>query len=128
MSGGQDTKLKEKDWKEKENPLRGIEEATGLLPPQEDPILSPFSGSIDAYDPASKGEPTVIDHPDYYNQGNIEVIDFIEDQAHLGFCRQTAIKYICRSGKKDGSSKEHDLRKAIYYLEREMGYHRKGES
>ncbi len=68
-----------------------------------------------------------IDHPDYYNQGKIEVLDFIEDQAHLGFCRQTAIKYICRSGKKDGATKGADLKKAIYYLEREMGYHRKGE-
>jgi hypothetical protein len=68
-----------------------------------------------------------IEHPDYYNQGNIEVLDFIEDQGHLGFCRQTAIKYICRSGKKEGSVKGDDLRKAIYYLEREMGYHRKEE-
>ena len=68
-----------------------------------------------------------IDHPDYYNQGNIEVIDFIEDQGHLGFCRQIALKYICRSGKKDGQVKKKDLLKAIYYLEREMGMHRKGE-
>ena len=68
-----------------------------------------------------------IDHPDYYNQGKIEVIDFIEDQAHLGFCRQIALKYICRSGKKGGQSKVKDLKKAIYYLEREMGMHRKGE-
>ena len=61
-----------------------------------------------------------VDHPVYYNQGSIEVIDFILDQAHLGFCRQTAIKYICRSGKKDGSSKERDLLKAIWYLQREI--------
>ncbi len=75
-----------------------------------------------------KGTPEEIDHPDYYNQGNIEVIDFIEDQAHLGFCRQIAIKYICRSGKKGGESKGKDIKKAIWYLERELGMRRKGEN
>jgi hypothetical protein len=64
-------------------------------------------------------------HPDHYNQGNIEVLDFIEDQGHLGFCLQNAIKYICRSGKKASQPKEKDLKRAIYYLEREMGMHRR---
>jgi hypothetical protein len=66
-----------------------------------------------------------IDHPNHYNLGNIEVTDFIEDQAHLGWCRQNAIKYICRSGSKKSESKEQSILKAIYYLERELGYHRK---
>jgi len=30
-----------------------------------------------------------------------------------------ALKYLCRAGKKDGESKETDLRKAISYLTRE---------
>jgi hypothetical protein len=97
---------------------------------QDNLVRTKTSGDVDRYDPDFDVEgtavpPIQIDHPDYYNQGKIEVIDFIEDQGHLGFCRQTAIKYICRSGKKSGSTKEHDLRKAIYYLEREMGFHRK---
>lgn len=68
-----------------------------------------------------------IDHPDHYNQGTIETIDFIEDRDHLGFNRQNAIKYIDRSGMKSGENKETSLKKAIWYLERELGMHRKGE-
>jgi hypothetical protein len=66
-----------------------------------------------------------VNHPDHYNQGKIEVIDFIEDQEHLGFCRQSAIRYICRSESVEKESKEQSLRKAIWYLERELGMHRK---
>lgn len=66
-----------------------------------------------------------VNHPIHYNQGNIEVIDFIEDQEHLGFSKLNAIKYICRSGRKVGESSEQSIRKAIYYLERVLGMHRK---
>ena len=69
-----------------------------------------------------------VDHPSHYNIGNIEVGDFIEDQAHLGWCRQNAIKYICRSGAKGGETKEQSIQKAIYYLERELGMHRRETS
>jgi len=70
-------------------------------------------------------EDNPIQHPNHYNLGNIEVTDFIEDQGHLGWCRQNAIKYICRSGAKKSESKEQSIKKAIYYLERELGMHRK---
>ena len=56
-----------------------------------------------------------VDHPPYY-QGNIEVIDFIEDK-ELGFHLGNAIKYIARAGKKTPDAKE-DIEKAIWYLER----------
>jgi hypothetical protein len=65
-----------------------------------------------------------VEHPSHYNQGSIEVIDFIEDQAHLGWCRLNAVKYICRSGVKKSESKEQSIRKAIWYLERELGMHK----
>ena len=39
-----------------------------------------------------------IDHPEYYNLGKIEVIDFIEDQK-LGFHLGNVVKYMCREGK-----------------------------
>lgn len=68
-----------------------------------------------------------VAHPAHYNQGKIETIDFIEDRDHLGFNRQNAIKYIDRSGMKASESKETSLRKAIWYLERELGMHKKGE-
>ena len=58
-----------------------------------------------------------VNHPSHYTSGNIEVIDFIEDQK-LGYHLGSAMKYICRAGKKDPEKMEEDLRKAIWYLER----------
>ena len=57
----------------------------------------------------------VINHPSHYTRGNIEVIDFIEDQQlpyHLG----NVIKYIARAGYK--GDKLEDLKKARWYLDR----------
>lgn len=55
-----------------------------------------------------------VDHPDYYNQGEIEVIDFIVDQGWGdGFCAGNAVKYIARYKKK---GKAEDLQKALWYL------------
>lgn len=59
----------------------------------------------------------VVNSPSHYTRGNIEVIDFIEDQGlnyHLG----NAVKYITRAGHKDPSTFNQDLDKAIWYLER----------
>jgi hypothetical protein len=85
-----------------------------------------MSGGQDVYSkPEPEPEEDGIHAPSHYCQGNIEVSDFIEDQDHLGWCRQNAIKYICRSGAKVSETKEKSLKKAIYYLEREMGMHRK---
>lgn len=57
--------------------------------------------------------------PAHYKKGKIEVIEFIEDQ-NLGYHLGNVIKYVCRAGFKQGNSKEQDLRKAIWYLEREL--------
>lgn len=57
----------------------------------------------------------VVNHPSHYTRGNIEVIDFIEDQQlpyHLG----NVIKYIARAGHK--GDKLEDLKKARWYLDR----------
>jgi len=59
----------------------------------------------------------IVNHPSHYTSGNIEVIDFIEDQKlnyHLG----NVVKYICRSGKKDPNTIMEDLKKAEWYLQR----------
>lgn len=53
-----------------------------------------------------------VNHPSHYTSGKIEVIDFIEDQK-FDYHRGNAIKYICRSGKKDKSKEIEDLEKAI---------------
>ena len=64
-----------------------------------------------------------VDHPSHYNAGNIEVIDFIEDQGLIsGFCLGNAIKYICRAGKKNSESEIKDLSKAEWYLKRYIQY------
>ena len=60
-----------------------------------------------------------VNHPSYYNTGNIEVIDFILDKK-LNFCRGNAIKYIVRAGLKDKNKTIEDLQKAIFYINREI--------
>ena len=70
--------------------------------------------------------PDDVHHPAHYNQGKIEVWDFIYDQG-LGYAIGNAIKYEVRAGKKAGNSKVQDLRKAIAFLEREIRFEETGE-
>lgn len=56
-----------------------------------------------------------VNHPAYYNRGNIEVIDFIEDW-RLDFSMGSFIKYVCRAGLKDNYVQ--DLNKAKWYINR----------
>lgn len=66
-----------------------------------------------------KTENDIVNHPPHYTDGKIEVIDFIEDKG-LNFHRGNAVKYIARAGKKDKSKEVEDLKKAIWYLNREI--------
>lgn len=59
----------------------------------------------------------LVNHPPHYNQGKIEVIEFIEDQ-RLGFHEANAIKYISRAEHKGRQLQ--DLQKAVWYLERKI--------
>jgi len=54
--------------------------------------------------------------PTYYTRGSIEVWDFIQLNYHLG----NVVKYVCRAGHKDASTKRQDLKKAIHYLTNEL--------
>ena len=60
-----------------------------------------------------------VNHPSHYTDGKIEVIDFIEDKK-LGYHLGNAVKYISRAGKKDPTKKVEDLRKAAWYINREI--------
>lgn len=60
-----------------------------------------------------------VNHPAHYISGNIEVIDFIEDQ-RLGYHLGNAVEYICRAGKKDPEKTAEDLQKAAWYIAREI--------
>ena len=67
----------------------------------------------------------VINHPQHYTLGKIEVIDFIEDKG-LNFNLGNVVKYVARAGHKKSSGKSmdakalEDLKKAEWYLNREI--------
>lgn len=67
-----------------------------------------------------------INKPNYYNDGGIETIDFIEAKK-LSFHLGNVVKYISRAGKKEANSKLQDLEKAQYYLNRYIELLKKGE-
>lgn len=58
-------------------------------------------------------------NPPHYKNGKIEVIDYIEDK-QLNYNLGNAVKYISRAGKKHLDTYTEDLKKAIWYLEREI--------
>jgi hypothetical protein len=68
-----------------------------------------------------KAEITIdnVNHPPHYNQGSIEVIDYIQDQLtpeqFTGFIVGNVIKYASRARHKGGLE---DLKKARWYLDR----------
>lgn len=57
-----------------------------------------------------------INHPDYYNSGEYEVIDFI-DRFGLPFQLGNTVKYLCRLDKKPGQDRIVELKKAYWYLD-----------
>ena len=57
-------------------------------------------------------------NPKYY-KGKVEVIDAIEAWG-LNFHRGNAIKYIARAGKKNKETEIEDLKKADWYINREI--------
>ena len=61
-----------------------------------------------------------VNHPSHYTGGKIEVIDFIEDK-ELGFHLGNAVKYISRAGRKNPDNTIEDLRKAVWYINRQIG-------
>ena len=60
-----------------------------------------------------------VNHPAHYTSGKIEVIDFIEDK-ELGFHLGNAVKYISRAGRKNPDKTVEDLRKAVWYINRQI--------
>ena len=60
-----------------------------------------------------------INHPEHYHYGTYEAIKVIESWG-LGFCLGNVVKYISRAGRKVGSDELEDLKKAQWYLNREI--------
>jgi hypothetical protein len=63
-----------------------------------------------------------VHHPHHYtaHKSGIECIEITE---HLSFCLGNALKYLWRSGLKDGTPGSADLQKAAWYLRREVDSH-----
>lgn len=70
-------------------------------------------------------EHDAVNHPSHYTRGNIEVIDFIEDQ-QLPYPLGNVVKYVARAGFK--GDKVEDLKKAQWYLNRYIRTLEKGVS
>lgn len=66
----------------------------------------------------------MVNHPPHYKSGGIETIDFIEAKK-LGYNLGNVVKYVSRSDYK-GAPIE-DLKKARWYLDREIANREKGE-
>ena len=60
-----------------------------------------------------------VNSPSHYTDGGIETVDFIEAK-QLNWQRGNAVKYISRAGKKDPAKEIEDIRKAVWYLERDI--------
>ena len=61
-----------------------------------------------------------VSHPPHYANGwsnGAEVIDLAE---HLSFCAGNVVKYVCRAGRKDPGKHVEDLKKARWYIDREI--------
>jgi hypothetical protein len=59
-----------------------------------------------------------VNHPPHYRAGGIETIDFIEAK-DLNYRLGNVVKYVSRAGKK-GTDPVEDLKKALWYLNREI--------
>lgn len=66
-----------------------------------------------------KKEQDVINPRYYHSDSGIEVIDVIES-FKLDFLDGQVIKYILRAGKKNGANYLTDIKKALWYLERQI--------
>ncbi len=92
-------------------------------------ILNGLTNTDDVLTEKLEPQNDLVNHPSHYTDGKIEVIDFIEDKKlsyHLG----NACKYICRCLLKNGGrDKIQDLRKAKWYIERQIYiWEKEGES
>jgi len=60
-----------------------------------------------------------VNHPPHYttHPSGIECIQITE---HMNFCLGNAVKYLWRAGLKDGEDELKDLKKAAWYINREI--------
>lgn len=63
--------------------------------------------------------PDTVNHPVHYTShpSGVECIQVTE---HMTFCLGNAVKYLWRNGLKDADCQVEDLKKAVWYIEREI--------
>jgi len=61
----------------------------------------------------------IVNNPKHYTS-HPSGIEAIEVTQFMNFCLGNAMKYLWRAGKKDADSEITDLKKAIWYIEREI--------
>ena len=68
-----------------------------------------------------------INHPAHYggDDNPYEAIKVIEAW-ELGFCLGNVVKYLSRAGRKDPATELEDLKKALWYLQREISRREQG--
>ena len=84
-----------------------------------EPENPPADKHVDLQQVADEVTHDSVSHPAHYTSGQIEVIDFIEDK-ELGFHLGNAVKYISRAGRKNPDKTVEDLRKAVWYINRQI--------
>ena len=80
----------------------------------------PAEDEEDTEEPVIQHTTDPVNHPDHYNYGEIEIIDFIEQvtehyNSDVAYHIGNAIKYLARSPHKNGKE---DIEKARWYIER----------
>jgi hypothetical protein len=60
-----------------------------------------------------------VNSPTHYTHGGIETIDYIEAKG-LGYHLGNVVKYVSRCGHKTNTDPMKDLKKALWYLQREI--------
>lgn len=75
--------------------------------------------------PKQEPAPDLVNHPPHYKRGGIETLDFIEAKG-LGYHLGNVVKYVSRAGHKEGVDPVDDLKKARFYLDREIERRAKG--
>lgn len=102
--------------------LKSVYEIAKVLEISDSDII----GEVEVYtgcDIDRQYEKEMVNHPSHYNQG-IEAIDYIESHK-LSFCLGNVVKYITRA--KHKGTELQDLKKASWYLQREIDRLEKGE-
>lgn len=70
-------------------------------------------------DEEAESKDAAVDHPAHYNShpAGVECIDIVED---FNFNVGNAIKYLWRAGLKETTTYQEDLKKALWYINREL--------